>query len=150
MLQFHSLRTRAVPAAAFALLGLVLGSCASNPPAPEQQRASEVEPTGIEAYTGRLQVIVTDQNAAYLERASVDLRSLGKNIWRRASTTDPQGKVTFSAVPPDVELNVVHQYGSHTQQIAVPQSGGTIEVRVIIQTFGADQAQEGTDTNAGF
>lgn len=152
MHSLSSLRTPAVSAVTVALMGLALAACASNPPGePAQQQASEVEPTGLEAYTGRLVVIVTDQNATTLDRASVDLRSTGRSMWRRAGTTDTQGRATFSEVPPNVELSVVSQYGSYTQQIVVPQSGGAAEIRVIIQSFGIrDELGGQVEPDAGF
>lgn len=140
---------RGLPHALIALSSIMLASCASNPPAaPVGQQGVVVEPTGLEGYTGRLQVTVTDQNGTYLERATVDLRSLGRNIWRRTVTTDSLGMATIDAVPPQVELAVEHQYGNFAQQIAVAQSGGATEVRVTIQSYGEGQ-DVGSNPNLG-
>ena len=94
-------------------------------------------------------IIHTDQNAAALDRANVELRSTGRSLWRRSTTTDSGGNAILDAVPPEVELSVVHQYGSYASQIQVPQSGGATEIRVIIQTFGADQTRD-DNPDAGF
>jgi hypothetical protein len=149
---FHGLRKRGIPILVVLLQGVALASCVSNPSSlPAQSGTSQAQSSVPKGYSGRLQVIVTDQNADYLDRATVDLRSTGKDFWRRSGTTDALGTVNFRDVPPQVEISVLSQYGSYSTQATVPQSGGTVEARIIVQTFGADQPQDDqTDPNAPF
>jgi hypothetical protein len=135
-------RRRLMPVLATMLLGATLASCASNPAsdAPQRGGAGESESSAPEVYTGRVTVIVTDQNGAYVDRATVELRSTGKEYWHRDGITDADGRVTFNGVPPRVQLGIVSRYGSYSEERVVPQAG-VVEARIIIQTFGADESQ---------
>jgi hypothetical protein len=133
---------RRMPVLVVMLLGAALVSCASNPApnAPARGGGGEPESSTPEVYTGRVTVIVTDQNGDYVDRATVEMRSTGKEYWHRDGLTDPDGRVTFNGVPPLVQLGVVSRYGSYSEERVVPQAG-VVEARIIIQTFGADEPQ---------
>jgi hypothetical protein len=134
-------------------MGVAVASCASNPggaaagPQVTDTRAEEPQ-----SFTGFLELIVTDQYGEYVERATVDLQGTGTNFWRATGITSLQGSVTFSKVPPEVEVNIVSQYGAEPRRVlVVPQAGGTVEYRITITTYGADPQEQATDiNNTGF
>jgi len=141
-----SQRTGWVAAAALMLAGLVLAACATNPagssPAPAGTGAPVTAST--QAATGRLKVVVTDQNGRPLDGATVNVRAVSGSFFRATGATDRGGEVTFLAVPLQVEVSVVHQTGSYSQVVTVPQTGGTMEARMMITTFGS-----GTQDDSG-
>ena len=147
-------RRHRMPALMLMLLGATLASCAGNPApeAPTQRGGGKPESSVPDVYTGRMLVIVTDQNGAYVDRATVDLRSTGKDFWRRSGVTDADGRVPFNGVPPQVELGVVSRYGSFSEQWVVPQAG-VVEARITIQSYGAEEPQADqadSNPNPGF
>jgi len=135
---------------AVAVLGALVAACASAPPgnAGAQQSSSQTPGGASTTYTGRLELTVTDQNAAPLDRANVQLHSMGPGSYRSSSTTDGLGRVTFNNVPPQVEIEVVAQNGSGRQTEVVSQEG-TTPARMIVQTYGDTTQQDPGAAGAG-
>lgn len=153
MYTFFRLRMRGVPVAAAGLLALA--SCATGPVnAPAGLQGPGGSDVGSQTYMGRLRVFIVDQNGEPLERARIDLRSLGGDIWRRTVTTDGLGAATIDGVPQYVEFHAEHEngseYGFYSQQLEVPQSGGANEVRIIMLTYVPEQEGEEGDSGFGF
>ncbi len=139
-------RVRGISVGLFLAMGAVLAACASGP-APHQ--ASGAAAAGAQTYTGRLQIVITDQNAAPLDEATVDLRAMGTAFYRASSRTDRQGMVTFNGVPPQVEVDVVASGGNGSgSQVANVAQDGASELRLVVQTY-ADDSQQSTPGQAG-
>lgn len=133
--------TRRAAAFLFVLLGAGLASCTRNAlvAGPGSQGAT-VDPVEEQSPTGRLAIVVVDQNGAYIARANVEVRSTGKAFWRKVGTTEWQGTVRFNEVPPEVEVNVVASNGAQREVIAVAQGGGSTEARITVTTVGGGES----------
>lgn len=142
----HLSNTRGRGAAAITslALGIALVSCATGPGTgtPTQTAASAAGTSSSQSFhTGRLTVVVHDDNGRPLERANVEVVSGGATFYRSLGHTNRDGSVTFSGVPETVNVTVTAQTGSFSRDFVVSPSG-TTEMRMIVQTFGEDEAPE--------
>ncbi|HTQ36026.1 MAG TPA: hypothetical protein VMH77_03230 [Steroidobacteraceae bacterium] len=128
--RFHVRRTSLFPLVA----GLALAACVTHPAGAPTTYAKNGIGSGTEGRGNRLTVMVTDQNAAPLNQVTVELRGLGKDLYRAVTTTDGFGVATFNDAPSRVEIDVTAPNGFASTTTDVPPEG--TEVYMIVQTYG--------------
>jgi hypothetical protein len=95
--------------------------------------------------TGRLVLVVVDQDGTPLTRIPVDVVSVGTSgQYRERGMTDGLGRISFSSVPEMVNVTVVADNGritgTYSQNIGVSQLGSS-EVRMTVQTYEVQQPE---------
>lgn len=119
-------------------LSAVAGCAASPPQATAPASGSGGAPaTGQQQgsfNTGRLTVVVTNQNGRPLERAQVDVVATGNTHFRTTGVTNRDGTVSFNGVPQSINVSVNHPTGSYSQNFNVTPNG-TSEMRLIVDTI---------------
>lgn len=146
-------RHRLIRSAATALVLAVVAGCAAGPTNTAPPAAGAMG-TGMAAEntsfnTGRLNVVVTDQNGRPLDRAQVDVVSTSNTHYRTTGITNRDGTVSFNAVPQAVNVSVTHPTGSYSQNFNVPPSG-TSEMRMIVNVMEPeDPGAAGGDDGGG-
>ncbi len=119
------------------VLGTMLAACAAAPPG--------VEPVGLgtrqaQFSNGRVTVVLTDENGLAMAGTRVDFAWERPLFYKTSSFTDSFGRVTFSGVPDVASVSIDHPGGNYTRTLLVPQQG-TAELRVILDTFGANEIE---------
>jgi hypothetical protein len=129
------LRTVVVPVVSALILGVLLGACASTQsPGPVSLDNPEV------AFpSGRIKVYLTDEDGQPMTRTRVDFFWQSPEYNRTSAMTDNYGQVSFAGVPEVAEVSIDHPGGNYTRTLVVPQRG-TSELRVMLDTFGENQA----------
>jgi hypothetical protein len=112
---------------------------------PRQQTLAGTDARSTISATGRLMLVVVDQDGRPLARALVDVISAGTTgSYRERAITDGLGRISFSSVPEMVNLTVIADNpaysGTFSQNIGVSQVGSS-EVRVTVQTFAIPQPE---------
>jgi hypothetical protein len=121
---------------------LTLASCAANPNSKTYTRilTGSANPIGVQ--DGRLTVITLDlADGGPLMKATVDIVASGvaqrePHYYRRTSTSDRDGMVTFLNVPRVVNVSITHSRGTYSLDDYIVPQGTPSEFRVYIETTG--------------
>jgi hypothetical protein len=144
-------RAQVVSVVVLLALGPLLASCAVDMPGatgPDYSRLREsrrLDPVGTQ--TGRLTVVALDWlDGRPLNKAMVDVVASysadDTYHYRRMAPSNRSGMVTFTNVPPTVNVVINHARGSYAMDgYPVPQTG-TSEFRVYIETTSPRTADE--------
>lgn len=135
-----------IHAAAAALVLATVAGCAAGPTATAPPTAGTMgtgtASEGSSFNTGRLSVVVMDQNGRPLDRAQVDVVANGTTHYRTTGVTNRDGMVSFNGVPQSVNVSVSHATGSYSQNFNVPPNGVS-EMRMIVDTIEMPEAAAG-------
>ncbi len=135
--RFATLRAAAVPVAGALVLGGLLAGCASTT---RQFSPVSLDTPTVSFTNGRIMLFLTDENGLPMTRTRVDFSWESPQFYKTSAFTDNNGQVTFSGVPEVAEVSIDHPGGNYTKTLVVPQRG-TSEMRVILDTYGANKAE---------
>ncbi len=119
-----------VPLAMLALLA----SCAAGP---QQSNYLPLDTPEVAFPNGRVTLYLLDEQGMPMTRTKVDFAWDAPTFYRTMGFTDNLGRVTFAGVPEVANVSIEHPGGNYSRILLVPQRG-TAELRVILDTYGAN------------
>lgn len=134
--RYGSFAAAVVPVASLVVLGALLTGCASTT---SQMAPVSLDTPAVSFTNGRIKLYLTDENGMPMTRTKVDFAWESPQFFKTSAFTDNEGQVSFAGVPEVAEVSIDHPGGNYTRTLVVPQRG-TSELRVILDTYGANQA----------
>jgi hypothetical protein len=112
-------------------LAVLLSSCGGDdsPKASSETAGSPASPAS--PGTGRLLLLVTDTDGLPLEAVRVNVLKPSAGYLQQPQETDRQGRVLFTALPAEIELEIIHPLGNKRTRLPIPQDG-TTESSVVV------------------
>jgi hypothetical protein len=130
---------------------LLLAGCATSPTANERARsgATAAALTSDDSTTGKLEVVVRDQNGRYLELATVSVWSdVGARTYRSTGKTNYNGRAAFNGVPYQVRVEIRYANSSYSEAFTLTP-GGLSEMRVSLDIGEPEKPRQRGGLGAG-
>jgi len=124
-----------IRAVAAGFAAVALASCAS---VTSLDSRLGLEAPEVTFSSGRVLLVLTDEYGMPMTRTRVDFSWDSPEFYKTSAFTNSIGQVTFSGVPEVAEVIINHPGGSYQRTLIVPQRG-IAELRVILDTYGANQ-----------
>ncbi len=118
------------------LMVVLLASCAA---APRQNEFVPLDTPAVQFPSGRITLYLIDEEGQPMTRTKVDFAWEAPSFYRTMGFTDNIGRVTFAGVPEVANVSIDHPGGNYSRILLVPQKG-TAELRVMLDTYGANKA----------
>jgi hypothetical protein len=131
-------RARAVRAAGFLVLGVLLASCAAGPAARDADAPVSLDRPQVSFPNGKVMLWLYDEDGNAMIRTKVDFAWEEPSAYRTMGFTDSTGRIVFNGVPEVANVSINHPGGTWERTLVVPQRG-IAEMRVMLQTYGENR-----------